>query len=84
MSLLTRISLSVGLPSRLMNPPAVRPADAAGIGASARQVRFVPGMGVLVMRPLGSGELVRHAPPASELEPLEGYGVRTWAQALLK
>ncbi len=41
-------------------------------------------MGVLVMRPLGSGELVRHAPPASELEPLEGYGVRTWAQALLK
>src|SRR5690606_633217 len=63
---------------------AVRPADAAGIGASAWQVRFVPGMGVLVMRPLGSGELVRHAPPASELEPLEGYGVRTWAQALLK
>ncbi len=44
----------------------------------------MPGMGVLVMRPLGSGELVRHAPPASELEPLEGYGVRTWAQALLK
>lgn len=42
------------------------------------------GMGVLVMRPLGSGELVRHAPPASELEPLERYGVRTWAQALLK
>lgn len=41
-------------------------------------------MGVLVMRPLGSGELVRHAPPASELEPLERYGVRTWAQALLK
>ncbi|HEY8468402.1 MAG TPA: aldo/keto reductase [Longimicrobiales bacterium] len=42
------------------------------------------GMGVLVMQPLGSGELVRHAPPPSALEPLERYGVRTWAQALLK
>ncbi|HEX7089998.1 MAG TPA: aldo/keto reductase [Longimicrobiales bacterium] len=42
------------------------------------------GLGVLVMRPLGSGELVRRAPAARELEPLERYGVRTWAQALLK
>jgi len=42
------------------------------------------GMGVLVMRPLGTGELVRDAPPPSALEPLERYGVRTWAQALLK
>ena len=41
-------------------------------------------LGVVVMRPLGKGELVRQAPPASELRPLERYGIRTWAQALLK
>ena len=42
------------------------------------------GLGVLVMVPLGSGRLVRDAPPQSELEPLRGFGVETWAQALLK
>jgi len=36
------------------------------------------------MVPLGSGRLVRSAPPRSELEPLEEFGVETWAQALLK
>jgi aryl-alcohol dehydrogenase-like predicted oxidoreductase len=42
------------------------------------------GLGVLVMRPLGAGALVRHAPSADDLEPLARFGVRTWAQALLK
>jgi aryl-alcohol dehydrogenase-like predicted oxidoreductase len=41
-------------------------------------------IGVLVMRPLGVGELVRRAPPPEELGPLAGFGVRTWSQALLK
>jgi diketogulonate reductase-like aldo/keto reductase len=36
------------------------------------------------MVPLGSGRLVRNAPPRSELEPLKEFGVETWAQALLK
>jgi aryl-alcohol dehydrogenase-like predicted oxidoreductase len=39
---------------------------------------------VIVMVPLGSGRLVRNAPPRSELEPLREFGVETWAQALLK
>ena len=42
------------------------------------------GVGVIVMRPLGEGALVRHAPSAEALAPLAPYGVRTWAQALLK
>ena len=42
------------------------------------------GIGVLVMRPLGEGALVGRAPGAEELRPLEPFGVRTWAQALLK
>ena len=42
------------------------------------------GIGVLVMRPLGAGELVRRSPTAEELEPLARFGVTTWAQALLK
>jgi aryl-alcohol dehydrogenase-like predicted oxidoreductase len=40
--------------------------------------------GVIVMRPLGEGSLVRAAPPREALRPLEPFGVRTWAQALLK
>jgi aryl-alcohol dehydrogenase-like predicted oxidoreductase len=42
------------------------------------------GVGVIVMRPLGEGALVRHAPSPEALAPLAPYGVRTWAQALLK
>jgi aryl-alcohol dehydrogenase-like predicted oxidoreductase len=42
------------------------------------------GVGVIVMRPLGEGALARRAPSAEALAPLAPYGVRTWAQALLK
>jgi aryl-alcohol dehydrogenase-like predicted oxidoreductase len=42
------------------------------------------GLGVVVMRPLGAGRLVRSPPPPGELEPLREFGVETWAQALLK
>jgi diketogulonate reductase-like aldo/keto reductase len=42
------------------------------------------GVAVLVMRPLGEGELVRRSPPPEALEPLRPFGVETWAQALLK
>ena len=42
------------------------------------------GVEVIVMRPLGSGELVRRAPSAEKLAPLRDFGVETWAQALLK
>ena len=39
---------------------------------------------VIVMRPLGEGELLRNSPSEQELEPLRGFGVETWPQALLK
>ena len=42
------------------------------------------GMSVIVMRPLGEGSLVRRAPDAAELAPLQEFGVETWPQALLK
>jgi aryl-alcohol dehydrogenase-like predicted oxidoreductase len=42
------------------------------------------GIGVLVMRPLLVGELARHPPGDEELAPLRPFGVKTWAQALLK
>lgn len=42
------------------------------------------GVGVIVMRPLGEGALVRRAPSEERLAPLAVFGVRTWAQALLK
>jgi diketogulonate reductase-like aldo/keto reductase len=42
------------------------------------------GIGVVVMRPLGAGSLMRVAPSEGELEPLREHGVETWAQALLK
>jgi aryl-alcohol dehydrogenase-like predicted oxidoreductase len=42
------------------------------------------GLGVVVMRPLGEGSLMRRPPSPSELAPLRRFGVRTWAQALIK
>jgi len=42
------------------------------------------GLGVLVMRPLGSGPLVQRAPDPAALAPLRPFGVTTWAQALVK
>jgi len=42
------------------------------------------GVGVVLMRPFGEGALMRRPPSPSELAPLEPFGVRTWAQALLK
>lgn len=42
------------------------------------------GIAVIVMRPLGGGELVRRAPSDDALAPLRSFGVETWAQALLK
>jgi diketogulonate reductase-like aldo/keto reductase len=42
------------------------------------------GVSVIVMRPLGSGALVRRTPRPEQLAPLREFGVETWAQALLK
>jgi aryl-alcohol dehydrogenase-like predicted oxidoreductase len=41
-------------------------------------------LGVVVMEPLGAGSLMRSPPDPSTLKPLAEFGVRTWAQALLK
>ena len=42
------------------------------------------GIGVIAMRPFGEGALLRRAPAASALLPLEPFGIRSWADALLK
>jgi aryl-alcohol dehydrogenase-like predicted oxidoreductase len=42
------------------------------------------GIGVIVMQPLGVGALAQRSPATQALKPLERFGVRTWAQALLK
>ena len=42
------------------------------------------GIGVVVMRPLGEGDLLRRPPGPHELAPLRDFGVETWPQALLK
>lgn len=42
------------------------------------------GLGVLVMRPLGGGAALDTDPGPAELEPLQRFGIETWAQALLK
>jgi aryl-alcohol dehydrogenase-like predicted oxidoreductase len=42
------------------------------------------GVGVVVMRPFAEGALTRRPPPESALAPLAPFGVRTWAQALIK
>lgn len=56
-----------------------RPAERELLPAAADH-----GVGVIVMRPLGEGALVRRAPSVEQLAPLATFGVRTWAQALLK
>ena len=42
------------------------------------------GLGVLLMRPLGEGQLVRLPPSPDQLAPLRPFGVTTWGQALIK
>ncbi len=42
------------------------------------------GLGVIVMRPLGQGSLVRRNVPAEKIRPLAKFGIHTWPQALLK
>jgi aryl-alcohol dehydrogenase-like predicted oxidoreductase len=42
------------------------------------------GLGVLLMRPLGEGRLVRRQPSQAELAPLRPFGVTAWVQALIK
>ena len=42
------------------------------------------GLGVLLMRPLGEGRLVRRPPGPDQLAPLRPFGVTTWGQALIK
>jgi aryl-alcohol dehydrogenase-like predicted oxidoreductase len=56
-----------------------RAVEAEVLPAAAQQ-----GIGVIVMQPLGVGALAQRAPAAEALRPLEKFGVRTWAQALLK
>ena len=41
------------------------------------------GLGVILMSPLGQGGLAQKAPAKRELAFLDGYGLKTWAQALL-
>jgi hypothetical protein len=42
------------------------------------------GLGVLLMRPLGEGRLVRRPPSPDQLAPLRLFGIATWRQALIK
>ncbi|HXX76991.1 MAG TPA: aldo/keto reductase [Ktedonobacteraceae bacterium] len=42
------------------------------------------GLGVVVMRPLAEGNLMRHKPSENDLAPLKPFGVTTWGQALIK
>ena len=42
------------------------------------------GIAVIAMRPLGDKSRLMSPPPQEELAPLRGFGVETWAQALIK
>lgn len=42
------------------------------------------GLGIVVMRPLGEGALLRRPPDDAALAPLRDFGVASWPQALLK
>jgi diketogulonate reductase-like aldo/keto reductase len=41
------------------------------------------GLGVLIMRPLATGELMRTPPSPADLQPLQQFGIHTWSQALI-
>jgi aryl-alcohol dehydrogenase-like predicted oxidoreductase len=41
-------------------------------------------IGIVVMRPLGAGELAQRPPTQELLRPLAAFGIQTWPQALLK
>lgn len=41
-------------------------------------------LGVVIMRPLGGGGLMRRPPSDTDMASLQRFGVTTWAQALLK
>jgi aryl-alcohol dehydrogenase-like predicted oxidoreductase len=41
------------------------------------------GLGVVVMRPFGEGNLLRRTPTPSALEPLRPFGVTSWSDALI-
>src|SRR5207244_9956284 len=41
-------------------------------------------IGVVLMRPFGRGAVLQRDPGADRLAPLAAFGVRTWAQVLLK
>jgi aryl-alcohol dehydrogenase-like predicted oxidoreductase len=41
-------------------------------------------IGVIIMRPLGAGDLVHRQPTPEQLQPFAEFGVRTWTQVLLK
>ena len=62
------------------------PYSAATAWPSKRSCRWPAelGIGVLVMRPLGEGALAARPPAPDQLAPLAPFGVRTWAQALLR
>ena len=41
------------------------------------------GVGIIVMRPVGAGQLFRNLIEKPNLEPLQEFGIRTWGQALM-
>ncbi len=41
-------------------------------------------IGVIIMRPLGAGDLVHQRPTLEQLRPFAEFGVQTWPQVLLK
>ena len=42
------------------------------------------GLGVLIMRPFATADLMRNSPSAADLAPLRPLGIHTWSQALLQ
>lgn len=51
---------------------------AAAAGRHRELIEAGIGLGVLLMRPLGEGQLVRTEPSPAELAPLRPFGVTTW------